>query len=78
MNVGIVLSGGGARCFSHIGGLKALEEHDIQVSSIAGSSSGAVTGALYASGLDADTLHLIVKTLKLSKRSITVISGTRV
>ncbi len=63
MKVGIVLSGGGARCFSHIGGLKALEEHGIRVSSIAGSSSGAVIGALYAAGLDADTLHVIVKTL---------------
>jgi NTE family protein len=63
MKVGIVLSGGGARCFSHIGGLKALEEHNIQVGSIAGSSSGAIIGALYAAGLDADTLHIIVKTL---------------
>jgi NTE family protein len=61
MNIGIVLSGGGARCFSHLGGLKALEEHDIRVSSIAGSSSGAIIGALYAAGLDATTLYTIVK-----------------
>lgn len=63
MNVGLVLSGGGARCFSHIGGLEALEEHGIKVSAIAGSSSGAIIGALYASGLDADTIHTIVKTI---------------
>jgi NTE family protein len=63
MNVGLVLSGGGARCFSHIGGLKALEQHGIRVSAIAGSSSGAIIGALYASGLDADTLYTIVKTI---------------
>lgn len=63
MNIGLVLSGGGARCFSHIGGLKALEEHGIRPSAIAGSSSGAIIGALYASGLDADTIHTIVKTI---------------
>jgi NTE family protein len=63
MKVGLVLSGGGARCFSHIGGLKALEEHGIEVSSIAGSSSGAIIGALYAAGLDADTLYLIIKSI---------------
>lgn len=63
MKVGLVLSGGGARCFSQVGGLKALEEHDIRPSAIAGSSSGAIIGALYAAGLDADTLHLIVKTI---------------
>jgi NTE family protein len=66
MKVGLVLSGGGARCFAHIGGLKALEEQGIKVSSIAGSSSGAILGALYAAGLDADTLHIIVKTLNYS------------
>jgi NTE family protein len=63
MNIGLVLSGGGARCFSHIGGLKALEEHGIKPSAIAGSSSGAIIGALYAGGLDADTLYTIVKTI---------------
>jgi NTE family protein len=63
MKIGLVLSGGGARCFAHIGGLKALEEKGISPSAIAGSSSGAIIGALYAAGLDADTIHTIVKTI---------------
>lgn len=75
MNIGLVLSGGGARCFSHIGGLKALEEHDIRPSAIAGSSSGAILGALYAAGLDADTLHIIVKTVNYSNFWRTGVKG---
>jgi NTE family protein len=50
MNVGLVLSGGGARGIAHIGAIKALEEHGIYPSHIAGTSSGAVVGALYAGG----------------------------
>ncbi|MGL4608716.1 MAG: patatin-like phospholipase family protein [Trueperaceae bacterium] len=75
MNVGLVLSGGGARCFSHLGGLKALEEHNIKVSAIAGSSSGAIIGALYASGLDAETIHTIVKTINYSNFWRTGVKG---
>jgi NTE family protein len=75
MNVGLVLSGGGARCFSHIGGLKALEEHGLKPSAIAGSSSGAIIGALYASGLDADTLHIIVKTINYGSLWRTGVKG---
>ncbi len=63
MKIGLVLSGGGARCFAQIGGLEALEQHGLRPSAIAASSSGAIIGALYASGLDADTLYTIVKTI---------------
>lgn len=48
--VGIVLSGGGAVGLTHIGVLKALEEHEIPIDYITGSSMGALVGALYASG----------------------------
>lgn len=48
--VGLVLSGGGAKGLAHIGVLKALEEHDIPVDYIVGTSMGGVVGALYASG----------------------------
>ncbi len=44
--VGLVLSGGGVRGMAHIGILKALEERDIQVQCISGSSVGALVGAL--------------------------------
>lgn len=48
--IGIVLSGGGVRGMAHIGVLKALEEHNIHPHWIAGSSVGALVGALYAKG----------------------------
>ena len=50
MNVGLVLSGGGARGAAHIGVLKALEEQNVEITHIAGTSSGAVVGAFYAAG----------------------------
>jgi NTE family protein len=47
--------GGGARGLSHIGVIKVLEEHGIYPDVIAGTSIGALVGALYASGLCAWT-----------------------
>lgn len=47
---GIVLSGGGARAIAHLGVLQALEEQGIRPTAIAGSSAGALIGALYAAG----------------------------
>lgn len=48
--VGVVFSGGGATGFAHIGVLKALEENEIPIDFITGTSAGALIGALYASG----------------------------
>lgn len=48
--VGVVLSGGGASGAAHIGVLKALEENNIPIHYITGTSIGALVGALYASG----------------------------
>ena len=50
MNIGLVLSGGGMRGVAHIGVIKALEEHNITPTHIAGSSVGAIVGSLYAYG----------------------------
>jgi NTE family protein len=50
MKIGLVLSGGGARGVAHIGVLKALEEQQIEITHIAGTSAGAIVGALYAAG----------------------------
>ena len=50
MNIGLVLSGGGMRGVAHIGAIKALEEYNIRPTHIAGSSAGAIVGALYAYG----------------------------
>jgi NTE family protein len=49
-NIGIVLSGGAARGFTHLGVLKALEEFQMKPEIISGVSAGAIAGALYADG----------------------------
>ena len=55
--VGLVLSGGGARGFAHVGVLKALEAAKVPVDLIVGTSMGAIIGGLYASGMTADDLE---------------------
>ncbi|WP_302175015.1 patatin-like phospholipase family protein [uncultured Hydrogenophaga sp.] len=55
--VALVLSGGGARGFAHVGVLKALEAARVPVDMIVGTSMGAIVGGLYASGMTADELE---------------------
>jgi predicted acylesterase/phospholipase RssA/CRP-like cAMP-binding protein len=54
VRVGVALGGGAARGMAHLGVLKALEKSGIVVDMIAGTSAGAMTGILGASGLDCD------------------------
>jgi NTE family protein len=71
--VGIVLSGGGTRGVAHIGVLQALREHGIQPDCIAGTSSGAIVGALYAAGYSAEEMVEFFKVkspFKLSKLAL--------
>lgn len=49
--IGLVLGGGGARGFSHIGVLKVLEEYRLPVHCVVGTSFGAIVGAFYAAGV---------------------------
>lgn len=49
-SVGLVLSGGGAKGVAHVGVIKALEDNDIPIDCIAGTSMGAVVGSLYSCG----------------------------
>ncbi len=49
--VGLVLGGGGARGYAHIGALQALEEEGVPVDMIGGASMGAVIAAAYAMGM---------------------------
>lgn len=55
--VGLVLSGGGAKGFSHIGVIQVLEEKGIPIDYICGTSMGALVGALYASGYTSDSIE---------------------
>lgn len=52
MKIGIVLSGGGIRGIAHLGVLKALQEKEIKISLISGTSAGAIAGALFANGVE--------------------------
>ena len=59
LRVGLALSGGGAKGFAHIGVLKTLEELDVPVDVVTGTSMGAVVGGLYAGGYDPASLDSI-------------------
>ena len=60
--VGLVLSGGGARGLAHIGVIKFLEEYNIPIDYIAGTSAGAVVGSLYAQGFSPEEMIHLVNT----------------
>ena len=62
---GLVLSGGGARGFAHIGVLKALDEAELSPEIISGTSAGALVGVLYADGYKPDE---ILKMMNASSR----------
>lgn len=57
--IGLVLSGGGAKGFAHIGVLKMLEKAGVKIDYITGTSMGAVVGGLYASGYNASQIDSI-------------------
>ncbi len=59
-SVALVLSGGGAKAYSHIGVLKALEENNIPIDYIVGNSMGALIGAMYSSGYSPDEIEALI------------------
>ena len=65
--VGLVLSGGGSPGIAHIGVLKALEENDIPIDYITGTSIGALIGGMYASGYSPDEMIHFFKSPDLKK-----------
>lgn len=50
LRVGLVLSGGGAKGIAHVGVIKALEDNDIPIDYVTGTSMGAIVGSLYSCG----------------------------
>ena len=54
--IGLALSGGGARGFSHVGALKVLAQHNIPIDMIAGTSAGAIVGGALAAGMTVDEI----------------------
>jgi predicted acylesterase/phospholipase RssA len=61
-SLGLVLAGGGARAFAHVGVLRELEDAGLHVDRVAGSSIGAVIAALHATGRDGAALEEVCYT----------------
>ncbi len=71
--VGLALSGGAVLGVAHLGVIKVLEENQIPIDLIAGTSAGSLVGALLAAGYTSDQMFQLVKSLtwgKISKVTI--------
>lgn len=62
--VGVVLSGGGAAGSAHVGVLKSLEENQIPIDFIVGTSIGALVGAFYASGYSPEEIEALLNSVE--------------
>lgn len=67
MEIGLVLSGGGARGIAHLGVMKALNEQGITISRITGTSAGAIAGALFANGYTPEESLKIIESSSFTK-----------
>ena len=81
--VGLVLGGGGARGFFHIGVIRALQELKIPISEVSGVSIGAIIGAIYCGDPDLDTKALMndfsfMKIVNLSVTSSSLLDVRRI
>src|SRR5215208_4915747 len=70
--VGLVLSGGAAKGLAHVGVLKALEENNVPVDYVVGTSMGGIIGGCYAAGMSPSQIELMV----LSPEFLRWINGT--
>ena len=59
--ISLCLAGGGIKGVAHIGVLKVLEEENIEIEYIGGTSSGSIVSSLYAAGFSADEIYYIFK-----------------
>ncbi|HRH99844.1 MAG TPA: patatin-like phospholipase family protein [Saprospiraceae bacterium] len=63
MKIGLALSGGGARGVFHIGVLQALKEHNVKIDLVAGTSAGAIVGAMFCAGKEPkEMLEMAIRT----------------
>lgn len=69
-SVGIALGGGGAKGLAHIAILDVLDELDVDVVAISGTSIGAIIGTLYASGMSAAEIRQAIDSLLATPRSL--------
>ena len=61
MGIGVALSGGGIRGIAHAGVLRALEENEIKIDAISGTSAGSIVAALYAMGYKPYYIYVLFK-----------------
>lgn len=73
MKLGIALSGGGIRGIAHAGVLKALEDNDIEINIIGGTSAGSLVAALYAMGYSPYYIYILFK--RYSKELVEISSN---
>ena len=66
-SIGLALSGGGARALAHIGVIKVIDEQQIPIDYIAGTSVGAVVGGLYALGYSGSEIEKLILDLEWDK-----------
>src|SRR5688500_2993705 len=64
---GLVLSGGGARVMCHLGVLKALEEFNVKIDFIAGTSAGSITGCLYSYGYKPEEIVEMIASARFAR-----------
>jgi NTE family protein len=69
--VGLVLSGGAAKGLAHVGVLKALEENDIPIDYVVGTSMGGIIAGCYAAGMSPDQ----IENLALSEQFLRLVNG---
>ena len=76
--VGLVLGGGGARGFAHIGALRALEEAGVEIDMVGGTSIGSLISAAYAAGIPVAVMCELAETFaspkKLLDRTLPVVA----
>lgn len=68
--VGLVLAGGGARGFAHIGVIRALRQRGIPIDYVGGTSIGAIIAAFVAMGMDDDAVHSISRHVFVTERPL--------
>ena len=70
LKVALVLSGGGAKGYAHLGVLRVLEKEDIKIDYIAGTSIGALVGTLYSIGYSIDEIEKVCRILEIDRKEI--------
>ncbi len=65
-SLSLVLSGGGARGAIHLGVMQALDEHEIKIEAVSGTSIGAIVGALYCAGMSPLEIKKLMETKKFA------------